>query len=75
MWQVDLSSKARKQKEALPKTVKEQLLFLVRNIELYGPLRGDWPNCSKLKPGKHHRHLKKGRLTYVVVWEVTRKYD
>lgn len=69
MWQVDLSSKARKQKEALPKTVKEQLLFLVRNIELYGPVRGDWPNYSKLKPGLHHCHLKKGRPTYVAVWE------
>ena len=69
VWQVDLSNKARKQKDSLPKTIKEQLLFLVRDIESYGPVRGDWPNYGKLKPGQHHCHLKKGRPTYVAVWE------
>ncbi len=67
-WQVNLTSKARKQKDRLPKTIQEQLLFLIRDIEKHGPVRGDWPNYSKLKPGQHHCHLKKGKPTYVAVW-------
>ncbi|OKY75320.1 MAG: cytotoxic translational repressor of toxin-antitoxin stability system [Desulfobulbaceae bacterium DB1] len=68
-WQVDLTKKTAKQKESLPKTIKEQLVFLIRDIEEYGPVRGNWPNYSKLKPGQHHCHLKKGRPTYVAIWE------
>ena len=33
------------------------------------PVRGDWPNYGKLKPGQHHCHLKKGHPTYVAIWE------
>ncbi len=69
VWHVDLSKKANKQKKLLPKTIKEQLFALIRNIELYGPVRGDWPNYGKLKPGQHHCHLKKGHPTYVAIWE------
>jgi mRNA-degrading endonuclease RelE of RelBE toxin-antitoxin system len=68
-WQVALSRKAIKQKESLPKTIKEQLFALIRSIENYGPVRGDWPNYGKLKPGQSHCHLQKGRPTYVAVWE------
>ncbi len=68
IWQVDLSKKAKKQKDSLPKTIKEQLFALIRNIEVYGPVRDDWPNYGKLKPGHHHCHLKKGRPTYVAIW-------
>jgi mRNA-degrading endonuclease RelE of RelBE toxin-antitoxin system len=67
-WQVNLSPKALKQKGRLPKSIQEQLVFLIRDIELHGPVRGDWPNYSKLKPGEHHCHLKKGKPTYVAVW-------
>jgi len=67
-WQVNLSPKARKQKDRLPKMIQEQLLFLILEIEKRGPVRGDWPNYSKLKPGQHHCHLKKGKPTYVAVW-------
>jgi mRNA-degrading endonuclease RelE of RelBE toxin-antitoxin system len=72
-WQVDLTKKTAKQKELLPKTIKEQLVFLIRDIEEYGPVRGNWPNYSKLKPGQHHCHLKKGRPTYVAIWEERNK--
>ncbi|OGR01018.1 MAG: cytotoxic translational repressor of toxin-antitoxin stability system [Deltaproteobacteria bacterium RIFOXYD12_FULL_50_9] len=68
-WQVNLTRAARKQRELLPKGIKEQLVFLIRNMEEYGPVRGDWPNYGKLKPKQHHCHLKKGRPTYVAVWE------
>jgi hypothetical protein len=42
---------------------------LLRDIELYGPVRGDWPNYGKLGKGRHHCHIKKGKPTYVAVWE------
>ena len=67
-WQVNLTKKAGKQKEALPKMIKEQLAYLMRDIEVHGPVRGDWPNYGKLGPGRHHCHLKKGKPTYVAVW-------
>lgn len=68
-WQVGITKKAGKQKDKLPKLVKEQLIFLIRDIEEYGPVRGNWPNYGKLGPGRHHCHLKKGKPTYVAVWE------
>lgn len=68
-WQVVLSKKAEKQARALPKAAKENLYALLREIEIYGPVRGDWANYSKLSPGRHHCHIKKGRPTYVAVWE------
>ena len=49
--------------------VRESLFALLRGIETYGPVRGDWPNYGKLQPGRHHCHIKKGRPTYVAVWE------
>jgi hypothetical protein len=69
-WQVMMSRKASKQTKNLPPVVREFLFALLRDIELYGPVRGDWPNYSKLNPDRHHCHLKKGRPTYVAVWEV-----
>lgn len=68
-WQVMLSRKAERQKKTLPPGVRDFLFALLREIELYGPVRGDWPNYSKLNPERHHCHLKKGRPTYVAVWE------
>lgn len=69
-WEVVLSKKAVKQTRALPKIVQENLYALIRQIEIYGPVRGDWPNYGKLSSGRHHCHIKKGRPTYVAVWEV-----
>ena len=43
---------------------------LIWEIEEFGPVRGNWPNYSKLSAKRHHSHLnKKGRPTYVAVWE------
>jgi hypothetical protein len=39
------------------------------DMELNGPVRGEWPNYSKLGISRHHCHIKKGRPTYVAVWE------
>jgi hypothetical protein len=71
-WIVVFSGKSRKQKEKLPLRVRELLFQLVREIEAGGPVRGDWPNYSKLSVDTHHCHLKKGNPTYVTVWREER---
>jgi hypothetical protein len=58
-----------KQKAKLPQQVQSALLFLAHEIARCGPVRGDWPNYSKLGPKRHHCHIKKGKPTYVAVWE------
>lgn len=70
-WIVNLSRAAEKQKAKLTTPVRQMLFALLRDIEAGGPVRGDWPNYGKLTDGKHHCHLKKGKPTYVAVWEVT----
>jgi mRNA-degrading endonuclease RelE of RelBE toxin-antitoxin system len=69
-WTVTLSKKARKNIRLLPKRVRKTLAYLIRELELTGPIKGNWPNYSKLGRARHHCHLKKGNLTYVAVWEV-----
>lgn len=71
-WTVVFTNKSRKQKEKLPLRVRELLFLLVREIEAAGPVRGDWPNYSKLSDNEHHCHLKKGNPTYVAVWREVR---
>ncbi|OGR03917.1 MAG: cytotoxic translational repressor of toxin-antitoxin stability system [Deltaproteobacteria bacterium RIFOXYD12_FULL_50_9] len=68
-WTVEFTGRARKQKDKLPAKAREILFQLVREIEAAGPVRGDWPNYSKLSDGVHHCHLRKGKPTYVAVWK------
>jgi hypothetical protein len=68
-WTVRITPKAGKALAKLPVRIRETLVLLARDIELTGPVRGDWPNYGKLGPGRHHCHLKKGRPCYVAVWE------
>ncbi|MBN1903774.1 MAG: cytotoxic translational repressor of toxin-antitoxin stability system [Deltaproteobacteria bacterium] len=73
-WKIDIGKKVVRQIQDLPdKAVKENLFALLHDIELHGPVRGDWPNYSKLKQGRHHCHIKKGKPTYVAVWEEQNK--
>lgn len=67
-WTVTFTGKARKQKGKLPRKIRELLFLLAKDIEASGPVRGDWPNYSKLDNYRHHCHLKKGHPTYVAVW-------
>ena len=55
------------------KRVRKTLAYLIREIELTGPVKGSWPNYSKLGKARHHCHLKKGNPNYVAVWEVKDK--
>ena len=68
-WTVKYSKRAAKQAEKLPNKVLEILDLLVAEIELSGPVRGNWPNYSKLGGMLHQRKNKKGHPTYVAVWE------
>ena len=67
-WNVELTNKAKKQADKLPKAVQDSLMLLMREIAISGPVRGNWANYSKLSDNEHHCHLKKGRPTYVAVW-------
>ncbi len=73
MWTVTLSPKAQKQRKKLSKAVQNALVTLIVDMERGGPIRGDWPNYSKLGADRHHCHIKKGKPCYVAVWEVTDK--
>jgi phage-related protein len=68
-WQVIVSGRAEKQIAGLPLNVRQRLYYLLAEIEQAGPVRGNWPNYSKLNPGRHHCHIKKGRPCYVAIWE------
>lgn len=67
-WTVKLHRKAEKQALKLPRPALAALFELMDSIKQSGPMRGDWPNYSKLDGNRHHCHLKKGRPTYVAVW-------
>ncbi len=68
-WTVKYSKRASKQAEKLTLRTREILDALVADIELSGPVRGNWPNYGKLGDRLHHCHIKKGKPTYVAVWE------
>ncbi len=72
-WIVSYSKKAAKQYSSLPSVVQDRLDALTAEIELLGPVRGNWKNYSKLEGStrQHHCHIKTGRPTYVAVWEET----
>jgi mRNA-degrading endonuclease RelE of RelBE toxin-antitoxin system len=69
-WTVTVSKRAAKRIAKLPKQVRTSLFTLLAEIENKGPVRGNWPNYSKLDTKRHHCHLKKGQQTYVAVWQV-----
>ena len=73
MWSINTSKRVAKQIAGLPEPVRESLLRLLVQIEQRGPVCGNWPNYSALTGNRYHCHLKKGRPTYVAVWQVDDK--
>jgi len=69
-WTVKLHRKALKQIEEIPKNVLDVFKFFIKELEIRGPIRGNWPNYGPLNWERHHCHIKKGRPTYVAVWEI-----
>ena len=72
MWTVVFSGRARKGIKKLPDKVSASLKLLVKDLQLSGPLLKQWPNFGEIigRPGCYHCHLKKGRPTFVAVWQV-----
>jgi mRNA-degrading endonuclease RelE of RelBE toxin-antitoxin system len=68
-WEVVFGRQAQKALARLPKAIAKSLVLLAKEIEIMGPVRGNWPNYGKLRHDRHHCHLKKGKPTYVAVWE------
>ncbi|HYA42482.1 MAG TPA: hypothetical protein VEF34_14335 [Syntrophobacteraceae bacterium] len=68
-WTVKVSSRVDKNLRTFPQKVRDAYAALAREIELYGPVRGNWPNYGKLGTIRHHCHLRKGKPAYVAVWE------
>jgi mRNA-degrading endonuclease RelE of RelBE toxin-antitoxin system len=68
-WSVEFSRKAEKQAAKMSRSIRQALFALIYDIETRGPIRGDWPNYSKLDEGRHHCHIKKGKPTIVAIWE------
>ena len=69
-WTVTVHPKVAKRIPRLPQRIREVLELLLRELEARGPMRGNWSNYSKLSDTRHHCHLiKRGRPTYVAVWE------
>lgn len=62
------TNQAAKQYQKLPKVIRDNIDTLVSEIRIAGPVRGNWPNYSRLSDIQHHCHVRKGRPTYVAVW-------
>ena len=72
-WNVRLTKSVERSIKTLPKDVRSNLVTLFRDIEFHGPVSGNCPNYSKLSETQHHCHIKKGKPTYVALWEVVNK--
>jgi mRNA-degrading endonuclease RelE of RelBE toxin-antitoxin system len=78
-WTVEYSAKAAKQKMKLPESLTSRLLDLTWDLEHKGPVQREWSHYSPLGKAKgvpgdsHHCHIKNGRPTYVVCWQVVNK--
>ena len=64
-WDVRFSRKVAKQIWELPEPVQMAVRFLVKDLQLNGPVARTWPNFGKLqgRTGCYHCHLRKGRPT------------
>lgn len=72
-WTVGYTSKSRKQRDDLPDKIIGLLRVLIKEIELSGPIRKNWPHFGALTgknipSNSYHYHLKDGRPTYVACW-------
>ena len=56
-WKVNIKKQVLKGIKKAPKNINEILESLILDLKLTGPVRGDWPNYSKLSGGRHHCHL------------------
>jgi mRNA-degrading endonuclease RelE of RelBE toxin-antitoxin system len=69
-WTVNITKKARKSAAKMTEKLQSKLDALVAEIQVLGPVRGNWPNYSKLADGSHHCHLD---YSHVACWSETDK--
>ena len=74
-WTVTVSGQANKQKDKLPKNIRDNLFALIYELSWEGPEQAEWTNYGKIagrKKGEDYRHchLNKGKPRYVAVWKV-----
>ena len=75
-WEVSLSNKVKKQKKRLSQKAQDLLFSLQIALKKDGPIQKEWPNFSALDKKRliYHCHMnKKGRPTYVAIWQVLNK--
>ena len=70
LWEVWLTKKAEKMTAKMPPDEQAALLWLIGDLATKGPVRGDWPNYSKLGGDLHHCHLSP---KWVACWEMKNK--
>lgn len=74
-WTVGFSRKAEKQLGKLPEDIQAAVSALTDDLRACGPTVPRWKHFGKLrgKGERYHCHVKSGRPTYVVCWEVLDK--
>ena len=73
LWAITVKKKVQKQTTKLPVEIRKILIRLLTEIEIYGPNRSNWQTYGPLRKSRYHCHLKKGKPTYVAVWEIIDK--
>jgi len=77
MWIVRVNKKAAKQLAKLPEGIQKRFDLLANELEVAGPNRVNWTNFGRLNMSKgiyqYHCHIKSGRPTYVVCWQIIDK--
>ena len=64
-WIVQITRKAEKQVKQLPEGIRKKLVALILDIEVGGPVRGNWPNYRNLDYTRHHYHNRKANPVMV----------
>ncbi len=72
-WTVFSNKRAQKQAAKLPIKIRKILARLLMEMEKDGPYRNNWQNYGALSKNRFHCHLKRGKPTYVAVWEMINK--
>lgn len=65
IFQVELSKLAAKKARQMPKRARQDLILLLEELELEGPIQPEWPNYSKLGKNEYHCHLS---YSWVACW-------
>lgn len=70
IWEVTFTNKAEKQVKKLPPKQYVNLVALIKELELIGPILPQWSNYSKLRDNLYHCHLS---YKWVACWKVEDK--